>query len=90
MSAAPEGLAPSALRSAPNTYPNPVGNVLHIDGVVGSGSYRLLNIVGAAMQQGTLKAGNNNISLLAIPNGLYMLEITDDEGQRWVRKLVKQ
>jgi hypothetical protein len=42
------------------------------------------------MQQGTLNEGNNSISLQAIPDGMYLLELTDEQKNRTVTKIVKQ
>lgn len=81
-------------------YPNPASDVLHIDGV-GSTSlstsgegrdevYRILSIVGAIMQQGVLKEGSNSISIRSLPAGMYMVEVTGEEGRRTVRKIIKQ
>jgi len=75
-------------------YPNPVYDELNITNLKTPATYRLLSIVGAAAQQGTLKQGNNTISIQSIPNGMYMLEIIPlsfGEGQgEVVTKIVKQ
>jgi len=75
-------------------YPNPTYDELNINNLKTPATYRLLSIVGAAVQQGGLKEGNNTISIQSIPNGMYMLEITPlsfVEGQgEVVNKIVKQ
>ena len=88
--------------AAMEIYPNPVSNVLHIDGVassplsLGEGrgeayTYSILSIVGAAIQQGTLQAGNNSIPIQSLPKGVYILEITSEEPQQKViKKIIKQ
>ena len=73
-----------------NIYPNPTNDLLHIDNLKIQSTYRLLSVVGATVQQGTLKEGDNTISIQSIPNGMYMLEIMDNEKQRITRKIVKQ
>ena len=85
-----------------NIYPNPTYDQLNINNQKTPATYRLLNMVGAAAQQGTLKQGNNTISIQSIPNGMYMLEITplapvngsspnQDQGEiKTVTKIVKQ
>jgi hypothetical protein len=71
-------------------YPNPIYDLLNIDNIKTNSTYLLLSIVGAVIQQGTLKEGNNTISLQTIANGMYMLELTDDEGKKSVTKIIKQ
>lgn len=71
-------------------YPNPTYAELNIDNLKNPYTYCLVSIVGAVMQQGTLKEGNNSIFIQAIPNGLYMLEVIDDKEQRIVYKIIKQ
>jgi len=73
-----------------NIYPNPTYNLLNIDNLKTNSTYRLISMVGATMQQGTLNKGSNNISLQAIPTGLYLLEIIDEEGKRSISKVVKE
>jgi len=85
-----------------NIYPNPTYDELNINSLKTPSTYRLLSIVGAAVQQGALKEGNNSISIQSIPNGMYMLEITPlapvmvsspSQGQgkaRTVSKIIKQ
>ena len=79
-----------AENSAIYIYPNPVYEQLQIDNITTLTNYNLHNIVGATLQQGTLKAGSNSISLSALPTGMYLLELIDDEGHRVVRKVVKE
>jgi hypothetical protein len=42
------------------------------------------------MQQGSLKEGINSISVQVIPSGMYMVEVSDEEGERIVKKIIKQ
>ena len=71
-------------------YPNPTYNQLQIDNITTPTNYNLHNIVGATIQHGILKAGSNSISLSALATGMYLLELIDDEGNRVVRKVVKE
>ena len=79
-------------------YPNPVSDVLHIDGVASSSlslaeggveAYTILSIVGAVIQQGSLQAGSNSIPIQSLPKSVYILEVTSGET-RTVTKVVKQ
>ena len=72
-------------------YPNPVNSLLHIDNLQTPATYRLLSIIGAVVQLGNLKEGNNSISVAAIPAGVYIIEVSGAEnGERWVRRVVKE
>ena len=71
-------------------YPNPVDAILNVDNVPAPVSYRLLSIVGSVLLQGTLQPGNNNVSTQALSPGIYMLEISNAEGQKTITKIVKQ
>ena len=70
-------------------YPNPARDVVHADNISASATYRLLNVIGATVQQGALQAGNNTVSVQHLPAGMYLLEVLCN-GQRIVTKLSKQ
>jgi sugar lactone lactonase YvrE len=70
-------------------HPNPTPDQLNINPKSPS-TYRLINILGTTTQQGTLKAGDNTIFIKALPTGMYMLELTDEERNRTVTKIIKQ
>ena len=74
----------------PNIYPNPTNDILNINNLKTQSTYRLLNVVGSAIQQGALKEGDNSISVRSLLPGMYLLELVDGEGKRVVRKVVKE
>ena len=80
----------TAIKDQISIYPNPVYDLLQIDNITTPTNYNLHNIVGATLQHGTLKEGSNSISLSALPTGMCLLELIDDEGNRVVRKVVKE
>jgi sugar lactone lactonase YvrE len=71
-----------------SVYPNPAGDVLCVDNVQASTVYKLVNVVGAAVQQGALKQGNNSVEIAHLAAGVYVLDVVDSEGKRSVRKVV--
>lgn len=71
-------------------YPNPTYDQVNIVNVKTPSTYHLLNIVGATIQHGTLKENNNSISIRAIPDGMYILEIIDEQKNRTINKIIKQ
>jgi hypothetical protein len=71
-------------------YPNPATNQLQIDNVATPANYKLQNLIGSTQQEGTLKQGNNTLSLSTLPTGMYLLEMIDEEGNKTVKKIIKQ
>ena len=71
-------------------YPNPTNDVLHIDNLQKANNYRVINIIGTTVLQGTLQAGSNSIAVQGISAGMYMLELTDVEGVRNVVRVLKE
>ena len=73
-----------------NIYPNPTFDQLNINNLKSPATYQMLNIVSATIQQGTLNESNNSILMQSLPDGMYMLEITDEQKNRTVYKIIKQ
>ena len=71
-------------------YPNPTSNLLHIDNVRSSINYRLQNLVGMTVLQGTFTKEINTLQIQELPNGMYLLQLTGAEGQREVVRVVKE
>ncbi len=71
-------------------YPNPTTNELQIDNIAIPTIYKIYNLVGTTLQQGTLKERSNIISIRAIPAGMYLLEMVDEEGNKTTKKIIKE
>jgi hypothetical protein len=71
-------------------YPNPTTNLLHITGLPGAATYRLLSMVGAVVQCGQLPAGGGTAGLQGLPPGMYVLELVTERGERVMRRVVKE
>ncbi|MEI8279309.1 MAG: T9SS type A sorting domain-containing protein, partial [Bacteroidota bacterium] len=71
-------------------YPNPTNDVLHIDNLQEANNYRVINIIGTTVQQGTLQTGSNNILIQNLSSGLYFLELANNKGERQVVRVVKE
>ncbi|HMG67212.1 MAG TPA: T9SS type A sorting domain-containing protein, partial [Chitinophagaceae bacterium] len=63
-------------------YPNPATNELNVTGLQENTGYRLLSITGASMQQGILQQGSNTIAMKNFASGIYILEMTNADGQQ--------
>ena len=71
-------------------YPNPTNGALHISGLTGATSYRVLTLTGSAVQQGALQSGDPVIQMLTFAPGIYLVELTAADGERSMLKVVKQ
>ena len=85
----PEKL-PAITTNEVSMHPNPAVNELYVENVSSNAEYVLFNITGIIEQTGTLQAGNNQIDISKLPMGLYILMLTTADGQRVVRKVVKE
>ncbi len=86
----PEPSNPSAPKGGLHVYPNPVNDVVHVDGLQGNATYRLLNVVGSALLSGSLDNVNNVVNVGNVASGVYMLEVTAADGQKAINRIVKQ
>ncbi len=73
-----------------NIYPNPAITEINVNNITSETNYAVFNIVGIIEQSGTLEKGSNSINIKALPPALYLLELTDEDGRRTVRKVVKE
>jgi hypothetical protein len=71
-------------------YPNPTQDVLYITHVATTVQYELQNMVGVTVLQGAFTQEHNTLQLKEIPAGIYLLQLTDAEGQRAVVRVVKE
>ena len=85
----PEKL-PQVTINEPTIYPNPAYETINIDNVARQGKYAVINITSIIEQSGTLKPGTNSIAVQALPIGVHLLQLTDNEGVVTVHKIVKQ
>jgi len=81
---------PQVVANEVTIYPNPATEEINFDNITSQTSYELLNINGIIEQTGILKQGNNTIGIEALPPGVYILEMIDDEGNKTIKKIVKQ
>jgi len=69
-------------------FPNPVLSRLYFDKDYTECSYSILNVCGKIIQQGWLET--NSIAVDNIPNGIYLLNLTDKANNSLIAKLIKQ
>ena len=70
-------------------YPNPASHLLHVNPNFGTlkATYRIINLLGKVITSGTIK--NNSINISTLKNGIYLLELTDEE-ETFTQKFIKQ
>jgi len=73
-----------------NAWPNPATTELHIRSGQPLAQLRLLDISGRAVLSENMVTDRHTLQLSGIPPGLYLLEATDTEGLRAVKKVVVQ
>ena len=71
-------------------YPNPANNLLHIYVLKPDLHYQLQNMLGITALQGELQQGESTLAIEELPSGIYLLELTDAEGQKAVMRVVKE
>ena len=73
-----------------NIYPNPVSGQLIIEDVAIGTVINLYNIVGTEVYSGTAASGHEQIDVQQMPPGSYIIQLTDKEGNRIKRSIIKQ
>ena len=71
-------------------YPNPATNELMVTGIISTTNYRLLNVTGMSIQHGTMHPGSNTVSIQNFAPGIYILEMTVEDGERNIVRVVKE
>ncbi len=71
-------------------FPNPVTEVLHINNLPQSATYSLSNVIGIEVMAGELSQGDHLLSIKELPTGIYNLELNPKDGNKEIRKIIKQ
>jgi hypothetical protein len=68
-------------------YPNPVQTILYIENGGIMTDFELFNQLGMKIIQG--KVVDNKIDVSKLENGIYHLNLTDNKGNNYTRKILK-
>lgn len=71
-------------------YPNPAEHVLHITGIAKGTAIRLTDVVGKEMYCSVADNDHATISMEKLTTGNYLLQLTDEDGQKVVKLVVKK
>ena len=69
-------------------WPNPASDILHISTSL-QGAVRIINITGYEVTSTVLYVGVNDIPIQMLPLGFYTMEIDFVDGERIVKKIIK-
>ncbi|CAM3632075.1 hypothetical protein FSS13T_11870 [Flavobacterium saliperosum S13] len=69
-------------------YPNPITDVVHITHQLSNPEYKVFGIDGRLIQLGKLEA--DEINLVHLPSGMYLLQLHTEDGKSTVRKILKK
>lgn len=70
--------------------PNPTSNLINVE-LEKRVSYKIYSILGKdVLQVGVLQKGNNILDLAYLDNGMYIIQITNEQGLTTTKKIIKQ
>ncbi|MDH4474094.1 MAG: T9SS type A sorting domain-containing protein [Fluviicola sp.] len=61
--------------------PNPANNVLHVTLPKGNAAYRITTLTGQVMEKGMLTEQTSDLTISALSEGLYILQLTGQNGE---------
>lgn len=71
-------------------YPNPTRGTVYFDNLETAYDYALYNALGQCMKTGAFPPGNQMLDLGPYQNGVYLMTLTDTEGNTLTKKIVKE
>ena len=81
---------PDIVQTAISIFPTPVKDILHITGIKEATAYTLCEMTGRAVMAGALLPKENEINISNLAMGMYLLQVQYRDGQREIRKIVKE
>jgi len=70
-------------------YPDPVMNELIIEGGEKGMEYKIYNIVGQALSAGAMEKSKQSVNMSHFLTGTYILELTGNDGSRYIHNITK-
>lgn len=74
----------------PDIYPNPVNDILHIDGIEKGTMLKLYDVAGKLVLSKTCTETNMQLNLAAVASGTYILHLSTGSGNSMRVKLTKE
>lgn len=88
-SAVPIGIDGAESASGPRFYPNPTTGIINVSGLTESAELAVYDLQGRLLHLQNLAPVSERLSLSNLPDGVYLLQLFDDTGQR-VYRVVKR
>lgn len=76
---APTGVGQTSLDGF-KVFPNPTGGMLQIEGASKGAEYSINDITGRILLGGSITSGRAQVDIRSLPNGVYLLRLTDAFG----------
>lgn len=71
--------------AAISVYPNPTDGKLTLTNVSGNASFKVVSVSGQVVLDGIVSATTNTIDLSSFENGMYVLQLTQEQGLQSIR-----
>lgn len=72
-----------------SVYPNPTDGKLTLSNVMGNSSFKVISVSGQVVLSGVVSNTANTIDLSSFENGIYVLQLTQEQGLQTVRVVKK-
>lgn len=73
-----------------NAYPNPVDDILTIRSQEAFNMVRILNLSGQVVSQAATQSQQIEVNVATLPQGVYLLQVTFENGESAMTKIVKK
>jgi trimeric autotransporter adhesin len=84
------GIAEINNENFPEFFPNPVHNELIITSQANDKTLKIYNPIGKLVLQRELQKPKETVSIAQLPNGLYLVKLTDADGNSTTTRIIKQ
>lgn len=72
-----------------SAYPNPTDGKLTLSNVVGNTAFKVVSVSGQVVSSGVVSTTANTIDLSSFENGIYVLQLTQEQGLQTIRIVKK-
>jgi PKD repeat protein len=72
-----------------SVYPNPTDGKLTLSNVVGNASFKVVSVSGQVVLSGVVSNTANTIDISSFENGIYVLQLTQEQGLQTIRIVKK-
>lgn len=74
----------------PNAYPNPMEDLLYVELPNDANLLRIQSVDGKTIYESECKGANMLINVSTLKQGVYILEVTNEAGEVWKKKMLKK